>query len=215
ATRSGVFSGLMARMGHLKAAERSLDGGSGFYQAFAGSNTGKLTHAFTGPLEIDPASITADLGSRYRLLTVMLRMFGVAAYNDPVIYLLREMRQQHQLRPEEIAEVAVAMNWHETVYPSVAFPAHPDWNRPRVGSTHYYAAHVLVNGDYPVVGGRTFGPTGRNLAADTRVLDFMNGHVKLVQEKDRPMFSPATVIKMKNGATFTGDYPYERLEWNF
>ena len=215
ATRSGVFAGLMARAGHLKAAERSLDGNAGFYQAFTGSHVGKLTYAFTGPLEVDPASITADLGTRYKLSTVMFRMFGVAAYNDPVIYLLREMRRQHQLRPEEITDVAVAMNWHETVYPSVAFPAHPEWNRPRVGSTHYYAAHVLVNGDYPVVGGRTFGPTGRKLAEDTKVLDFMNGHVRLVQEKDRPMFSPAAVIKMKNGATFTGDYPYERLEWNF
>jgi len=84
-----------------------------------------------------------------------------------------------------------------------------------VGSTHYYAAHVLVNGDYPVVGGRTFGPTGRDLAADTKVLDFMNGHVKLVQEKDRPMFSPGAMVTTKNGATFTGEFPYERLQWNF
>jgi len=65
------------------------------------------------------------------------------------------------------------------------------------------------------VGGRTFGPTGRRLAEDTKVLDFMNDHVKLVQERDRPMFSPGAVVKMKNGATFTGNYPYERLEWNF
>ncbi|HZM44814.1 MAG TPA: MmgE/PrpD family protein [Burkholderiales bacterium] len=215
AARSGVFAALMARTGHLKAAERALDGNLGFYKAFTGSNTGKLEYAFTGPLEVDPASITADLGTRYRLSTVMFRMFGVAAYNDPVIYLLREMRQQHNIRPEDVAELAVAMNWHETMYPSVASPAHPEWNRPRVGSTHYYAAHVLVNGDYPVVGGRTFGPTGRRLAEDTKVLDFMNDHAKLVQERDRPMFSPGAVVKMKNGATFTGNYPYERLEWNF
>src|SRR5215510_9104845 len=38
ATRSGLFAGVMARMGHLKAAERSLDGGAGFYQGFSGSN---------------------------------------------------------------------------------------------------------------------------------------------------------------------------------
>ncbi len=215
ATRSGVFAGLMARMGHLKAAERSLEGDAGFYQAFTGSNTGKLTHAFTGPLQIDPASITAGLGTHYQLLTVMFRMFGVAAYNDPVIYLLREMRQQHRLQPDEIAEAAVSMNWHETVYPSVAFPAHPEWNRPRVGSTHYYAAHVLVNGDYPVVGGKTFGPTGRNLVEDRKVLDFMNAHVTLVQDKQRPMFSPGAVVKMKNGASHSGDYPYQRMEWNF
>ena len=215
ATRSGVFAGLMARAGHLKAAERSLDGNAGFYQAFTGSNTGKLSYAFTGPLQLDPDAITAGLGTHYRLLTVMFRMFGVAAYNDPVIYLLREMREQHRLSPDDIAEVAVSMNWHETVYPSVAFPAHPEWNRPRVGSTHYYAAHVLVNGGYPVVGGRTFGPTGRSLAEDKKVIDFMNAHVTLVQEKDRPMFSPAAAVKMKNGATHAGEFPYERLEWSF
>src|SRR5262249_17817605 len=160
ATRSGVFAGVMARLGQSRGAARSLDGGSGFYQAFAGSNAGRLTHAFTGPLETDPASITADLGARYRLLSVMFRMFGVAAYNDPVIYLLQEMREQHGMKREDIAEAAVTMNWHETMYPSVVNPAHPEWNRPRVGSTHYYAAHVLLNGRYPAVGHRTFPPTG-------------------------------------------------------
>ena len=215
AARSGVFAGLMARTGHLRAAERSLDGDAGFYHAFTGSTTGKLTYAFTGPLQIDPASITADLGTHYELLSVMFRMYGIGAYNDPVIYLLREMRQQYKLHPDEVAEVAVALNWHETLYPSAAFPSEPDWNRPRPGSTHYYAAHVLVNGDYPVVGGKTFGPTGRKLTEDKKVLDFMNGHVTLVQEKDRPMFSPGVVVTMKNGATYTGEYPYTRLEWNF
>jgi len=145
----------------------------------------------------------------------MFRMFGVAAYNDPVIYLLRELRERHKLDPADIAEAAVTMNWHETMYPSVVNPAHPEWNRPRVGSTHYYAAHVLVNGSYPVVGGATFGPTGRNLAEDDRVLEFMNAHVTLVQDQERAMFSPRAAIRMKSGATHTADYPYERLQWSF
>ena len=53
-----------------------------------------------GPLHVDPASITADLGHRYKLLTVMFRMFGVAAYNDPVIYLLREVKRPGKVRFE-------------------------------------------------------------------------------------------------------------------
>jgi hypothetical protein len=66
-----------------------------------------------------------------------------------------------------------------------------------------------------VVGGKTFGPTGNNLKEDKKVLDFMNNHIQLVQEKDRPMFSPGIKVKMKNGTTYTGEYPYERMEWNF
>ena len=47
------------------------------------------------------------------------------------------------------------------------------------------------------------------------ILDFMQGHVKLVPEKDRAMFSPGIVVRMKNGTTYSGEYPYERMVWNF
>jgi hypothetical protein len=106
------------------------------------------------------------------------------------------------------------MNWIETLYPSPAFPRAPEWNTARIGNTHYFAAHAAVNGGYPVVGGVTFGPTGDNLKEDHRVLEFMKKHVNLVQEKDRPMFSPGVVITMKDGARYVGEYPYERMAWN-
>ena len=215
AARNGVFAAVMARMGHIKVAERSIEGDAGFYNAFTGSSTGKLTYAFKGPMQIDLASVTADLGKKYKLLTAMFRMYPVAGYNQPVIYLMAEMKQRHGLHSDDMAEVVVMMNWIETLYPSPAFPRFPDWNKPRVGCTHYFAAHAAVNGGYPVVGGKTFGPTGDDLDKDKKVLDFMNNHVKLVQEKDRPMFSPGIRIKMKNGTTYTGEYPYERMAWNF
>jgi len=43
----------------------------------------------------------------------------------------------------------------------------------------------------------------------------MNSRVTLVQEKERPMFSPYIEVTMKDGTTYSGDYPYERMEWNF
>ena len=43
----------------------------------------------------------------------------------------------------------------------------------------------------------------------------MEHHVTLVPEKDRPMFSPAIVVTLKDGRKHTGEYPYERMEWNF
>jgi 2-methylcitrate dehydratase PrpD len=215
AARNGVFAGVMARMGHIKGSESSIEGDAGFYNAFTGSSTGKLTYAFKGPLQIDFASITADLGKKYKLLTAMFRMYPTPAFNQPVIDLMAEMKRLHQLNADEIAEVTVSMNWIETLYPSPAFPRFREWNQPRVGGTHYFAAHAAVNGGYPVVGGRTFGPTGKRPEQDKKVLEFMHSRVRLVQEKDRAMFSPRIVVKMKDGATYAGEYPYERMAWNF
>lgn len=215
AARNGVFAGVMARTGSFIGAERSIEGDAGFYNAFTGSSEGKLSYAFTGPLQIDLASITDGLGERYKLLTTMFRMYPVAGYNQPVIDLMAEMKQRYQLDPDEIAQVTVAMNWIETLYPSPAFPRFPDWNQPRVGGTHYFAAHAAVNGGYPVVGGRTVGPAGERHEEDVRVLEFMNSRVKLVQEKDRAMFSPRIVVAMKSGASHAGEYPYARMEWSY
>jgi hypothetical protein len=215
ATRSGLFASVVARSALFNAAERSLDGNAGFYRGFGGSSTGKLTYAFTGPLQIDPAGITADLGKKYVMRTVMFRMYGVGAYNDPVIDLMVEMKKQHNIKAEDVDHVAVSMNWHETLYPSPEFPTDAEWNTPRVGSTHYYAAHGLVNGGYPAVGGKSYGAQGVKPSEDKKVIDFMTAHVTLVQEKDRPMFSPGAVVKMKDGTVHKGEYPYQRLEWTF
>jgi 2-methylcitrate dehydratase PrpD len=215
ASRNGVFAALIAREGHIKGAESSLDGEAGFYTAFTGNNQGRLSYSFTGRQHHDPAEVTRDLGREWKLLTAMFRMYPVSGYNQPVIDLIAEMRQQHGLTAEQIDNLAVRMNWIETVYPSPEFPREPDWNKPRVGSTHYYAAHAAVNGGYPVAGGSTFGPTGDDLKADQAVLDFMMKHVDLVQEKDRGMFSPGAIITLKDGRKLTGEYPYQRMEWNF
>jgi hypothetical protein len=215
AARNGVFAALMARAGHVKGSEHSIEGEAGFYNAFTGSHTGKLSYAFTGPLQVDPASITEGLGSEYKLLTAMFRMYPCAGYNQAVINLMAEMKARHAIDTDDVADVAIHMNWLETLYPSPAFPRFEDWQKGRIGETKYFAAHAAVNGGYPVVGGRTFGPTGRDLEADQRVLAFMDRHVTLVPEKDRPMFSPAIVVTMKDGRTHTGEYPYQRMEWNF
>jgi len=215
ASRNGVFAALIAREGHIKGADTSLDGEAGFYTAFTGNNQGKLSYSFTGKAHHDPAEVTRDLGREWKLLTAMFRMYPVSGYNQPVIDLIVEMMQQHGLTAEQIENVAVRMNWIETVYPSPAFPREPDWNKPRIGSTHYYAAHAAVNGGYPVAGGKTFGPTGDDLKADQAVLEFMRKHVDLVQEKDRGMFSPGAIITLKDGRKLSGEYPYKRMEWNF
>ncbi len=215
AARNGVFAALMARAGHVKGSEQSIEGEAGFYNAFTGSHSGQLSYAFTGPLQIDPASITAGLGRDYKLTTAMFRMYPCAGYNQAVIKLMAEMKAQHAIDADAVAEVAIHMNWLETLYPSPAFPRFADWQKGRIGETKYFAAHAAVNGGYPVVGGKTFGPTGKDLEADARVLAFMEQHITLVPEKDRPMFSPVIVVTMKDGRKHRGEYPYQRMEWNF
>ena len=215
AARNGVFAGLMARAGHVKGSEKSIEGEAGFYNAFTGNNKGQLTYAFTGPLQFDPSAITQGLGQEYKLLTAMFRMYPCPGYNQAVINLMAELKSQHSIIADEIANVAIHMNWIETLYPSPAFPLYEDWQKARVGETKYFAAHAAVNGGVPVVGGRTFGPTGKQLASDQLVLEFMEKHITLVQEKDRPMFSPAIHVTMKNGTNYSGEYPYSRMEWDF
>ena len=224
AARSGVFAAMEARAnpGYFPVVEQVLEGKTGFYQAFAGSNSGRLIHAVTGPPQIDLATITAGLGQEYKTAMVMCKVYDGSGYHAGVIELMAEMRRQHQINPDDVASVAVAMNWFETLFPnwyggrSSDLLTDPDWNTPSVGSTHFVAAYTLVYGGYLVYGGQSsLNPDGVAPREDQRVIDFMNAHVTLVQEKDRALFSPGAVITMKDGTVYTGEYPYERLVWTF
>src|SRR5205823_7104561 len=64
------------------------------------------------------------------------------------------------------------------------------------------------------VGGHSYGATGVKPEEDQPVLDFMREHVTLVPEKERAMFSPGISLTLKDGRTLSGEYPYERMEWN-
>lgn len=62
------------------------------------------------------------------------------------------------------------------------------------------------------MGGRTYGPTGVKLAEDRKLIELMNGHIRLVQERDCKMFLPGVVITTKSGAVYKGDYLFKSLE---
>ena len=214
AARNGVFAAVMARTGHIKGAESSLEGEAGFYNAFTGSFKGELSYVFQGPTEVDLKTITKDLGEQFKLLTVMFRIYPCAGFNQPVIELMTEMKDEYKFKAEDIEKIEVSMNWIETLYPSPKFPRE-SWSRPGVQTTHFYVAHVAVNGGFPTVGGKTYGPTGSKLTEDTAVIDFLQKRVKITGEKDRPMFSPKISVELKNGTELSGQFPYSRLEWEF
>lgn len=202
AARQGVFAAQMARTGQFKGSETSIEGDYGFLNTYAGSRDGRLLEAFTGPLQVDLASITEGLGSTYKVLDVMFRMYNTAGYNQPIMDLLTEMKHKHQFSAADVSEITVLLNYIETQFPS------PDSAR------EYYAAHVAVNGGFPVVGGKTFGPTGANLEADQRVRDFMP-KVRVLGVPGHPLFSPAIDVRMKSGMLFSQQVVYESMLLNY
>ena len=212
AARAGTFAAMVAREGHIKGSELVIEGEAGFLNAFTGNNRGDLTYMFEEPRHVDVTKIPADLGKEWKLLKIMYRMYNTGGYNHPVINLLAELKQQHKIDAAEVANVEVLINFLETTYPSAQFPAQPD-NPPRVGSTHYFAAHAIVNGGFPQIGGRTYGPT-EDPTKDEAVLAFMQDRVKITGVWNQPMFSPRAIVTMKNGTAYSGTYPYERMCWN-
>ena len=215
ATRNGVFAAMMARSGHLKGAESSIEGRAGFYNAFTGSHTGKLSYSFTGLEQVDLESITARLGEEHKLLDIMFRIYPCPGYNQPVIELMHQMCEQHAISAQSIAEIRIHMNWIETSYPSPAFPRFDDWQQPRAWeTTHYFAARVAVSGSFPVANGFAPGAPDTDPAREAQARQLME-RVRLVPEKLRPMFSPAITIELNNGQVHQASYPYERMAWTF
>jgi len=212
AARAGTFAAMVAREGHIKGSELVIEGEAGFLNAFTGNNRGDLTYMFEEPRHVDVSKIPAGLGKEWKLLNIMYRMYNTGGYNHPVINLLAELREQHKINPDEVAHVEVQINYLETTYPSAQFPAQPA-NPARVGSTHYFAAHAIVNGGFPQIGGRTYGPT-EDPTKDEKVLKFMAEKVKITGIWNQPMFSPRAIVTMNSGMSYTGDYPYARMCWD-
>lgn len=213
AARNAVFAAQMAKLGRVRAAESVLEGDAGFYAVFTGNNRGDLSYSFTGSRNADPARITEGLGENWLMLDAMFRMYPMAGYNQPVVDLVAEMLQNHGLHHSSIVQMDVRMNWIETLYPSPAFPRTVEWNRPRAGSTHQFAAYAAVTGRYPAVGE---GVADMNPETERGriVWDFMQKKVRLVQETRRPMFSPAIDMRLNDGRTLSAEYPYARMAWD-
>lgn len=215
AARNGVFAAIMARAGHIRGTEQAIEGPAGFYNAFTGSSSGRLTYSFTGRDSVDLASITQGLGREYKLLSVMYRIYPCAGYNQPVIELMAELKHRHGLCPDDVEAIQVAMNRLETLYPSPEFPRFPDWQQPRAGeTTHFFAAYAAMHGGFPIAGASEKFPFGDGVLKDEQVLRLMQ-RVELVPQPLRPLFSPGISVRMKNGTVHEGNYPYERMVWSF
>ena len=212
-TRSGIMAALLARE-DVRGSEEALEGPAGFYNAFTGNNRGELSYVFTGPQQVSFAPVTEGLGNRWELLHTVLKMYPTAGYNCPIIDLMTDIRRAHNLNIDEIEKITIDMNWLETLYPSPAFP-NPSRGQAVIGSTHYFAAYVAVNGSYPPL--RTRIDPGDDAQAATAenhdaVLRLMH-KVETVGRQDRRAFAPRITIEMAGGTSYRGEYQGTELEW--
>jgi 2-methylcitrate dehydratase PrpD len=121
AVRNAMLAVTLAQQGH-PGGETVLEGDAGFYHAYAGSNTGRLTHSFAGDRQTSLAKIAAELGQRWMFLETLYRIYSTAGYNIAHIDVTATLCAEHDIRYEDVARVESVVNWLETQYPSPAFP---------------------------------------------------------------------------------------------
>src|SRR2546429_2587220 len=186
----------------FEGAPTALEGEGGFYNAFTGSHRGDLTYSFTGPLRADLDEVVADLGRRWEVLDVKFKIYPTPGFNQPVIWLAREMTARHHLKAEQIERVILEMNHLETLYPSPRFPRPPAPDGSGFGRTAYMLAYTVVTGDYPVLERNVEDPrdagasSGAELGARVAALQRRGG---VIREVGPGGFAPPLTVSLRAG----------------
>lgn len=206
AVRNAMLAVALAREG-ARGRETALEGPAGFYHAFAGNNDGRLTHSFTGTLEVNLRSITDALGSEWMFLETLYRIYSIPGYNLAHIDLTAKLCEAHDIRPEDVDRVEAVVNWMETQYPSPAFATQrEDLPGPaRRGSTRFYAAYGIVARGFPLLD---------DVPDPPGVLELAN-RVTIIPAHDRPLFGPRITIFLKDGRSYTAEGTGREFIWDF
>ena len=210
AVRNAMLAVSMARFG-TPGGETTLEGEAGFYHAYAGNNAGRLTHSFTGKLNVDLGEITKGLGRDWLFLETLYRIYSIAGFNIAHIDVTAQLCAEHSIRHADISRIEAIVNWYETRYPSPAFPLPGTDDQPKVGSTHYFTAYGAVTGSYPMLRNMTDTATH---ADPPEVLELMK-RVTLVPSVNRPLFAPRITIVTSDGRSFIKEATGSEFIWNF
>jgi 2-methylcitrate dehydratase PrpD len=210
AVRNAMLAVALAQRGHV-GGETVLEGPAGFYHAYAGSNTGQLTHSFVGDTRVSLDRITAGLGEDWIFLETLYRIYSTAGYNIAHIDVTARLCEEHGLRYEDVERVEAVVNWLETQYPSPAFPSRREDLDARPGSTAYYAAYGVVKRGFPVLKSQV-DPAGAGEPPE--VLDLMK-RVTLVPSHAMTLFGPRITIHTKDGRSYTKQATGREFIWDF
>ncbi len=195
AVRNALLAAELARRGHV-GGETVLEGEAGFYHAYAGNNSGRLTYSFTGDTRTSVERITEGLGQEWFFLETLFRIYSTSGYNLSHIEVTAMLCEENDIRIEEVERVETIVNWLETQYPSPAFANRREDGAPRPGSTHYYAAFGVVKRGYPLLNespGQDDPP---------EVLEMME-RVRIIPSHQMGLFAPRVSIHTKERGVFT------------
>jgi 2-methylcitrate dehydratase PrpD len=208
--RNAMLAVALARQGHV-GGETVLEGDAGFYHAYAGSNTGRLTYSFVGDTHTSLAKITAGLGKEWLFLETLYRIYSTAGYNIAHIDMTAKLCEEHNIAYKDVDRIEAVVNWLETQYPSPAFPSRREDLETKPGNTAYYTAYGVVKRGYPLLKAQV-DPAG---AGDPpEVLDLMK-RVKLIPSHAMTLFGPRITIFTKDGKSYTKQSTGREFIWSF
>jgi 2-methylcitrate dehydratase PrpD len=210
AVRNAMLAVALAGQGHA-GGETVLEGEAGFYHAYAGSNTGRLTHSFVGETSTSLDRIAAGLGQEWMFLQTLYRIYSTAGYNIAHIDVTAKLCEEHGIRYEDVERVEAVVNWLETQYPSPAFPSRREDTESRPGSTAYFSAYGVVKRGYPVLKSQV-DPAGADDPPE--VLDLMK-RVTLIPSHRMTLFGPRITVHTRDGRSYTRQSTGREFIWDF
>jgi 2-methylcitrate dehydratase PrpD len=206
AVRNALLAVGLAKQGKIGGGEAVLEGPAGFYQAYAGNNTGHLTYSFVGATATSLDTLTARLGEEWMLLETLYRIYSIAGYNIAHVDVTAKLCEEHNIRYSDVDRVEAVVNWLETQYPSPAFPTQrEDIGEPRRGGTRYYSAYGVVKRGFPMLAGTPDPP---------EVLELMT-RVRIIPSHQMTLFGPRITIFNKDGRSYTKQATGREFIWDF
>lgn len=211
AVRNAMLAVAMARHGYV-GGETVLEGDAGFYHAYAGNNSGRLTYSFVGDTQTSLDKITADLGREWLFLETLYRIYSTAGYNIAHVDVTAALCEAHHIGYEDIDRVEAVVNWLETQYPSPAFPSRREVVASGPGSTRYFTAYGAARRGFPVLRGQ--GSDADGAEDPPEVLDLMP-RVTIIPSHDMTLFGPRITVFTKDGKSYTKQSTGREFMWDF
>ena len=210
AVRNAMLAVALAAQGH-PGGETVLEGEAGFYHAYAGSNTGRLTYSFAGETKTSLEKITAGLGREWIFLETLYRIYFTAGYNIAHIDVTAQLCEEHGIRHQDVDRVEAVVNWLETQYPSPAFPSRREDGEARPGSTASYTAWGVVHRGFPVL---KAGIDASGAGEPPEVLELMK-RVTLIPSHTMTLFGPRITVHTRDGRSYTRQGTGREFIWDF
>jgi 2-methylcitrate dehydratase PrpD len=130
ASRNGVMAAELAKAG-AKAAETSLEGKSGFYQAFAGTTA-----------MADAA--TTDLGKRFLIMEAEVKSYPVCGLQQVPVELALTLMKQHDIKGKDVIRIIETMPESEYLYPGTNYAGPFTTRFQAIMSAQYCAAATFL-----------------------------------------------------------------------